>query len=93
MAEPQGVDASSTSDRDEKTSPSTAKPLDAVRTHKQPPPESTESIWLRRLAIMSFWAIVVFLGLPMWLKTTAVYRAQLPLQEMTAWAEGKVRLF
>jgi hypothetical protein len=70
---------------------STDTPLDAVRSQKQPPPESRESIWLRRLAILSFWIVVVFFGLPIWLKTTAVYRAELPLQEMTNWAEGKVR--
>jgi phosphatidylinositol glycan class S len=88
MAEP---DASLASDGDAKTSPFSEKPLDAVRAQKQPPPESAESIWLRRLAILSFWAVVVCLGLPVWLRTTAIYRADLPLQEMTDWAEGKVR--
>lgn len=88
MAEP---DASLASNVDSKTSPSPAKPLDAVRAEKQPPPESAESIWLRRLAILSFWAVVVCLGLPIWLRTTAIYRAELPLQQMTDWAEGKVR--
>jgi phosphatidylinositol glycan class S len=71
---------------------SSVKPLDVVRSHKLPPPESTESIWLRRFAILSFWVVVVFLGLPIWLKTTAIYRAELPLQEMTDWAEGKARI-
>jgi hypothetical protein len=52
-------------------------------------PEPRESIWLRRLAILSFWVVVLFFGLPIWLKTTAVYRAKLPLQQMTDWAEGK----
>ncbi|KAA8614875.1 GPI transamidase component PIG-S [Pyrenophora tritici-repentis] len=52
--------------------------------------QSKQSLLLRRLSIASFWAVVVFLGLPIWLKTTAIYRAELPLQEMTDWAEGKV---
>lgn len=64
--------------------------IDAVNTKKQPPPESTESIWTRRLVILSFWAVVVFLGLPVWWKTTTVYRANLPVQEMLDWADGKV---
>jgi phosphatidylinositol glycan class S len=71
---------------------SSVKPLDVVRAQKLPPPESTESIWLRRFAILSFWVVVVFLGLPIWLKTTAIYRAELPLQGMTDWAEGKARI-
>lgn len=55
-----------------------------------PPPESKENVWLRRSAIASFWAVVFLLGLPMWLKTTAVYRAALPLQRMSEWANGQV---
>ncbi|KAL8672955.1 MAG: hypothetical protein Q9168_002588 [Polycauliona sp. 1 TL-2023] len=58
-------------------------------TPKQPPPESRESIRVRQFVILSFWAIVVFLGLPIWWWTTSVYRARLPLQEMEDWAEGK----
>ncbi|KAF2856693.1 beta-lactamase/transpeptidase-like protein [Plenodomus tracheiphilus IPT5] len=56
----------------------------------KPPPETKESVLLRRTAILSFWAVVIFLGLPIWLKTTAVYRAALPLQDMTEWANGQV---
>ena len=59
-------------------------------TTKQPPPESKESIRVRQLVILSFWAVVIFLGLPIWWWTTSVYRARLPLQEMEDWAEGKV---
>ncbi|KAH8726940.1 phosphatidylinositol-glycan biosynthesis class S protein [Phaeosphaeriaceae sp. PMI808] len=62
----------------------------AVQSQKLPPPESSEGIWLRRFAIFSFWVVVVALGLPIWLKTTAIYRAELPLHDMTEWAEGKV---
>ncbi|KAL8752962.1 MAG: hypothetical protein Q9199_005385 [Rusavskia elegans] len=67
---------------------SPATPLIAT-TPKQPPPESRESIRVRQLVILSFWAIVVFLGLPIWWWTTSVYRARLPLQQMEDWAEGK----
>ena len=70
---------------------SSSTPIAAAESPKQPPSETKESLWLRRLSIFSFWAVVVFLGLPIWLKTTAIYRADLPLQEMTDWAEGKVR--
>jgi len=56
----------------------------------QPPPETKESLWLRRTVIVSFWAVVAFLGLPIWWKTTAIYRAELPLQSMIDWADGKV---
>ncbi|KAL8730035.1 MAG: hypothetical protein Q9166_004359 [cf. Caloplaca sp. 2 TL-2023] len=58
-------------------------------TTKQPPPESMESIRVRQLVILSFWAIVIFLGVPIWWWTTSVYRARLPLREMEDWAEGK----
>ncbi|KAF2132013.1 beta-lactamase/transpeptidase-like protein [Dothidotthia symphoricarpi CBS 119687] len=76
---------------DPPTTTVSSTPLDAARRDKQqPPPETKESIWLRRAAILSFWAVVVLLGLPVWLKTTAIYRAELPLQHMTDWAEGKV---
>ncbi|KAI4250232.1 MAG: hypothetical protein L6R40_000405, partial [Gallowayella cf. fulva] len=67
---------------------SSAKPVVAAAS-KHPPPESKESIRIRQLVILSFWAIVVFLGLPIWYCTTSVYRAQLPLREMEDWAEGK----
>jgi phosphatidylinositol glycan class S len=88
MASPDSADTALV---DQSAAPSSPTPLDAVRVQKLPPPESSESIWLRRLAILSFWAVVVFLGLPIWLKTTAIYRAELPLQQMTDWAEGRAR--
>jgi len=62
-------------------------------TRKQPPPESPESVRIRTAVVLSFWAVVVFLGLPIWWKTTAIYRAKLPLREMTEWADGKVSGF
>ena len=57
---------------------------------KEPPQESSKSIRVRGLVILSFWAVVVFLGLPTWWWTTSIHRARLPLQEMLDWADGKV---
>lgn len=71
------------------TSGSTAK-LARVASKKQPPPESLESIRIRSLVVASFWAIVIFLGLPTWWWTTSIHRARLPLREMLEWADGKV---
>ena len=62
-------------------------PTEATR---QPPPETQQSVWMRRAVVASFWAVVALLGVPMWWKTTAIYRAELPLQDMTAWANAKV---
>ncbi|TAQ88448.1 hypothetical protein B7494_g3223 [Chlorociboria aeruginascens] len=59
---------------------------------KEPPPEKPESIRLRSLVIASFWAIILFLGLPIWWWTTAIYRASLPLDQMTDWAEGRISI-
>lgn len=63
---------------------------DAVDVKKSPPPETAEHILRKRLIIASFWAVVLFLGLPIWWRTTTVYRANLPLQQMLDWADGKV---
>lgn len=71
-----------------------AAPPDAVRaalTKKEPPPESPQSFRIRSLVIVSFWAIVLLLGLPVWWQTTAIYRARLPLNQMMDWADGRVR--
>lgn len=63
----------------------------AQKPRPRPPKEKTESINTRQLVIFSFWAIVLFLGLPIWWWTTAIYRANLPLSEMMDWADGRVR--
>lgn len=64
--------------------------LDAVNAITPPPPESPQGITTRRLVILSFWAVAILLGLPLWFKTTTIYRADLPLQQMLDWADGKV---
>ncbi|KAF1934001.1 uncharacterized protein M421DRAFT_97027 [Didymella exigua CBS 183.55] len=87
MASPNAADASSTAASTKETSATTSG---ANRARTAPPAESKEGIWLRRAAIFSFWAVVVLLGLPVWWKTTAIYRAELPLQDMTDWAAGKL---
>ena len=87
MAPPNPTDASVASELPEGFSLA----LQNTKAQTSPPPESHQSIWLRRAAIISFWAVVVLLGLPVWWTTTAIYRAELPLQDMTDWAEGKVR--
>ncbi|KAL8948835.1 MAG: hypothetical protein Q9222_005008 [Ikaeria aurantiellina] len=61
----------------------------ATALSKRPPPESIEGIRVRQLVILSFWVIVIFLGLPIWWWTTSTYRARLPLQEMKDWANGR----
>ncbi|KAA8647441.1 hypothetical protein EYZ11_004046 [Aspergillus tanneri] len=56
---------------------------------RAPPPEKPEAIQMRFKVIAAFWAVIVFLGLPIWWKTTSIYRAQLPIQDMVDWADGK----
>jgi hypothetical protein len=41
--------------------------------------------------IAAFWAVIIFLGFPIWWKTTSIYRAHLPIEEMVDWADGKVQ--
>jgi GPI-anchor transamidase subunit S len=62
----------------------------ATNAKKQPPAEKPEVVWLRTKIILSFWAVIVFLGLPVWWKTTSIYRARLPTQKMLAWSEETV---
>ncbi|ELR07472.1 GPI transamidase component [Pseudogymnoascus destructans] len=67
-------------------------PADAVAAipkNKGPPPEKPENIRIRLYVIAVFWAIVLFIGLPIWWWTTAIYRADLPLDAMMDWADGR----
>ncbi|KAK6949672.1 hypothetical protein Daesc_009756 [Daldinia eschscholtzii] len=61
----------------------------SLLTPKQPPPEKPEDIRRRSYIVASFWFIVLFLGLPIWWKTTTIYRADLPLSQMMDWADGR----
>lgn len=81
-AEAEECDEASASRNDTKGAP-------VVKSAK-PPPESAEGIRVRSLVIVSFWMIVIFLGLPVWWWTTSIYRASLPLQRMSEWADGRV---
>ena len=62
-----------------------------LKTPSKLSPEPPSVQWTRRWILLSFWAVVVLLGLPIWWKTTAIYRADLPLQDMTDWANGRVK--
>ena len=57
---------------------------------KRPPPEKPESRYTRTFVIVSFWLVVILLGIPVWIWTTSIHRARLPLEEMREWADGKV---
>jgi hypothetical protein len=74
----------------EKSVPAPANAVSAAPKKKEPPPEKPESIRLRSLVIFSFWAVILCLGLPIWWKTTTIYRAPLPLDQMMDWADGRV---
>ncbi|KAH6657922.1 phosphatidylinositol-glycan biosynthesis class S protein [Truncatella angustata] len=56
---------------------------------KEPPPERPTDTRRRSWVIASFWIIVVCLGLPIWWHTTSIYRANLPVEKMLEWADGK----
>lgn len=61
-----------------------------TQARKKPPQETPEASRLRSKVVLSFWAVIVVLGLPMWWQTTSIYRAKLPIQQMLDWSEGLV---
>lgn len=72
-------------------SPRVLTPSNANANVKRvPPPESPAAVQTRFKVIAAFWAVIIFLGFPIWWKTTSVYRAHIPFQEMVDWADGKV---
>ncbi|KAK1833427.1 phosphatidylinositol-glycan biosynthesis class S protein [Podospora conica] len=71
------------------TAATSSPPEAASSTRKEPPVEKPSDIRRRTWVILSFWAIVVCLGLPIWWETTTIYRANLPLTEMLEWSDGK----
>ncbi|CUS13171.1 unnamed protein product [Tuber aestivum] len=70
-----------------KTPPESAVSVSQKR--KSPPPDTPENTRNRSLVILSFWVVVITVGLPLWWVTTAIYRAPLPLNEMQSWADGR----
>ncbi|KAH6675424.1 phosphatidylinositol-glycan biosynthesis class S protein [Halenospora varia] len=66
-----------------------ANAVSAAPKKKEPPPETPESIRLRILVIFSFWVIILALGVPIWWRTTIIYRARLPLDQMMDWADER----
>lgn len=90
MPPAESANAPSAPNAPSESSSSSATATKTVESKRLPPPETQESLWLRRSVILSFWLVVLALGLPIWWKTTAIYRAELPLQIMTEWADGKV---
>ncbi|KAF2641704.1 beta-lactamase/transpeptidase-like protein [Massarina eburnea CBS 473.64] len=90
MPTPEGANAPASPKENVKILEAPSAPPETLAAARKPPPESKAALWLRRSVILSFWAVVVLLGLPMWWTTTAIYRADLPLQHMTDWAEGKM---
>jgi phosphatidylinositol glycan class S len=73
------------------STPSASAPA-AAPSHIEPPPEKPFEIKRRSYVVLSFWLIIILLGIPIWWKTTSIYRADLPLDAMLQWADGKVRL-
>ncbi|KAL1918591.1 uncharacterized protein VTP21DRAFT_2613 [Calcarisporiella thermophila] len=49
------------------------------------PIEEVKEAKRRRLVVLSFWAVII-LGIPLWWKTTEVYRAPLPFAEIEEWS-------
>ncbi|KAL6250407.1 GPI transamidase component [Rhinocladiella similis] len=68
--------------------PTSAPAPMAAPAKREPPPEKPEAVSLRTKIVISFWAVIVLLGVPTWWQTTSIYRANLPLQEMVDWADG-----
>ncbi|KAI0466232.1 phosphatidylinositol-glycan biosynthesis class S protein [Xylaria cf. heliscus] len=92
-----GAEATNPQQNDESDIPNTAtatatamKPTPNPKPKlKPPPPEQASHIFRRSLIIASFWLVVLCLGVPIWWKTTSIYRASLPLNQMMDWADGK----
>ncbi|KAH7018464.1 phosphatidylinositol-glycan biosynthesis class S protein [Microdochium trichocladiopsis] len=72
----------------EESTRSTAVTTPPATAQKAPPPEKPADILRRTSVILSFWAIVLCLGLPIWWHTTTIHKATLPLAQMSDWANG-----
>ncbi|KAJ5579682.1 uncharacterized protein N7459_005667 [Penicillium hispanicum] len=80
-----------TSEKGDNKSPQTKDVSPAPRSSapRAPPPETQEAIQTRFRVIAAFWAVIIFLGFPIWWQTTSIYRAHLPVEDMVEWADGK----
>ncbi|OJI82346.1 hypothetical protein ASPTUDRAFT_934590 [Aspergillus tubingensis CBS 134.48] len=81
-----------TAKNDPQTSPQTVSDhtmTTTTPTSRLPPPEKPEAIRTRFKVIAAFWAVIIFLGFPIWWRTTSIYRASLPVPDMIDWADGK----
>lgn len=65
-------------------------PQQEAAARKGSPLERPQDVRLRTIVVLSFWALILFVGVPMWWQTTSIHRAQLPLPEMLRWADGQV---
>lgn len=72
-----------------KEQPTDQQHQDATPDQIDPPPEKPSDITRRTYVVLSFWLVVLLLGLPFWWTTTSIYRANLPLEVMLRWADGK----
>ena len=77
------------SDQSTSQTTSTEAALASASQFKEPPPEKPSDARRRSWVILSFWVIVLCLGLPIWWNTTTIYRANLPLSQMLEWSDGK----
>lgn len=85
---------SKTGDHESPQTSATSKAADLKPSAQRvPAPETPEAIQTRFRVIAAFWAVIIFLGFPIWWKTTSIYRAHLPIQDMADWADGKVCLY
>ncbi|PWY91245.1 hypothetical protein BO70DRAFT_368381 [Aspergillus heteromorphus CBS 117.55] len=78
-----------TAKNDDQTSAQTVSDTMTAPTPRLPPPEKPEAVRTRLKVIAAFWAVIIFLGFPIWWKTTSIYRASLPISDMIDWADGK----
>ncbi|KAJ9486503.1 hypothetical protein VN97_g6830 [Penicillium thymicola] len=74
---------------DQESPQASASQVDQPSVKRAPPPETPAALQTRFRVIAAFWAVIIFLGFPIWWKTTSIYRASLPIEEMLDWADGK----
>ncbi|KAJ5385017.1 Phosphatidylinositol-glycan biosynthesis class S protein [Penicillium concentricum] len=74
---------------DQESPQASASQVDQPSVQRAPPPETPAALQTRFRVIAAFWAVIILLGFPIWWKTTSIYRASLPIEEMVDWADGK----